>query len=214
MIDDATLSAIVAAWLRLRLLILDEALQTLADQLHDGVDDAFLLEVAVAAPAIPIVAVVTTMPMAAAVAAIVTIVAPVGLAAIVVIVAIGPVVPMVAVVPIAVVTASVPIVVASIVPIVAAIAAAAAVLTSAFVTPGARAHEPLERLQSFEDLTPIVVSHGNPPSSRLPWPARAMQALSPMRRHPRNAIAIASARRTVLRERAERGTPHCPTTRG
>lgn len=211
MIDDATLSAIVAAWLRLRLLILDEALQTLADQLHDGVDDAFLLEVAVAAPAIPIVAVVTTMPMAAAVAAIVTIVAPVGLAAIV---AIGPVVPMVAVVPIVVVTASVPIVVASIVPIVAAIAAAAAVLTSAFVTPGARAHEPLERLQSFEDLTPIVVSHGNPPSSRLPWPARAMQALSPMRRHPRNAIAIASARRTVLRERAERGTPHCPTTRG
>ena len=206
MIDDATLSAIVAAWLRLRLLILDEALQTLADQLHDGVDDAFLLEVAVAAPAIPIVAVVTTMPMAAAVAAIVTIVAPVGLAAIVVIVAIGPVVPMVAVVPIVVVTASVP--------IVAAIAAAAAVLTSAFVTPGARAHEPLERLQSFEDLTPIVVSHGNPPSSRLPWPARVMQALSPMRRHPRNAIAIASARRTVLRERAERGTPHCPTTRG
>jgi hypothetical protein len=204
-LDDASLFAVVAAPLRLRLLILDEALEALADQLHDGVDDALLLEVAVAAAAMPIVAVVATMPVAAAVTVVVAIVASVMIAIITAVVA------MVAIVA---VTAIVPIVVASIVSIAVAIAPTAAVLTAAFVTAGARADEPFERLQSFEDLTPIVVSHGNPPSCRLPWPARAMQAFSPMSRHPRNASSIATVRRTVLREHAETGTPPCPTTRG
>lgn len=203
-IDDARLAAVVAAALRLRLLILDETLQTLPDQLHDGVDDAPLLEVAVTASATAIVAVVTTVSVAATATAIVTIVVPAVIVVIVTISAIMAVVTTAAVVPIVTMRAIVPIVVAS---IVVPVAIAAAVLPSAFVT-GARPNEPFERFQSFEDLTSIVVSHGLPPSGRLPWPARAMQALSPMGRHPRNAIAIASARRTVLRERAERGPPH------
>ena len=184
LIDDATFSAVVAAALRLRLLVLDEALQALADELHDGVDDALLLEVAVAAAtmsivtiaAMSIVAVAAALPMAAAVVVIVTIMAAVTIAVIMV------VVPMVAIIPIVAVTAIGAIVGVA---IVGAVTAAAAMLASAPVTAGARSDEPFERLQSFEDLTPIVVSHGNPPSCRLPCPARAMQAFSPLRRHPR-----------------------------
>lgn len=184
LIDDATFPAVVAAALRLRLLVLDEALQALADELHDGVDDALLLEVPVAAATMSIVtiaamSIVAALPMAAAVVVIVTILAAVMIAVIMV------VVPMVAIIPIVAVTTIGAIVGAPIVAIVGAVTAAAAMLASAPVTAGARSDEPFERLQSFEDLTPIVVSHGNPPSCRLPCPARAMQAFSPLRRHPR-----------------------------
>lgn len=169
-IDDATLFAVVAAPLCLRLLIRDEALQPLTDELHDGVDDALLLEVTVATSTMPIVAIAATMPVAAAVMATTAIVTTVVIVATVTVVMVTPIMA---------------IVVASIVSI--AVAIAPTVLASALVTAGARPDEPFERLQSFEDLTPVVVSHGNPPSCRLPWPARAMQAFSPMRRHQRNA---------------------------
>ena len=134
MVDDAPLPAVVAASLRLRLLVLDETLQPLADELHDGVDDALLLEVAVPTPAAPMVAVVATMPVPAMVAMIVTVVMIVAVVAIMAIV-------------------------------VATIAAATAAFAAAFVASGTRPNQPLERFQSFEDLTPIVVAHGKPPGA-------------------------------------------------
>ena len=142
-VDDVLLAATIVASLRLRLLVLHEALQPFAYQLHDGVDDALLLEIVATTPATSLVAAVV-VPIAPPV------LMPVMTSAVMPIMA-------AAVMPIA--TAVVmPITTAAVVPI----ATAVMVLVPASV-PGARPDQALERLQSFEDLVPIVVPHGSPP---------------------------------------------------
>ncbi len=134
-VDRLPLAAAVVASLRLRLLVLEEALQSFADQLDDGVDDALLLELAVRTPAMARIVVVPAAAM---------------------VVAVAPVVPLVAVVAAAIVA----------VIVVAPIPAAVTTLAPVLASPGTRADQPLERFQPFEDLTSIVVPHGNPPGMR------------------------------------------------
>lgn len=142
-IDDALLTVALVAGLRLRLLVLHEALEPLADELHDRVDDALLFE----GPLAAIAAVVSPIVTSATVPATIAIV-------LVVIVAI----PM-------------PLVPIAVVPVVIAAVVAAVTIVAIPVLLGTRSDQTLERFQSFEDLTPIVVAHGSPPPERRTLPS-------------------------------------------